>query len=456
MQKCIPIRYFIVPLAAVSLLVCNGADTFGFHQGGVGECEGCHTIHNSFEGFAVNPFLGAAGSSGNYLLKGSDQSSVCLNCHQKSLDTGPTVFHISTPSGEMPDGIPPKQMTPGGDFGWLKKTYTWFNSIGDSTIQRSPANAHGHNIVALDYGYDMDYDTPTAPGGTYPSSSMSCISCHDPHGRYRRVDGYGTITTSALPIKGSGSLASKPEPDSSGAVGVYRLLGGSGYYPQSVGPGNAFIANPPNAVAPDTYNRSEATTQTRVAYGTGMSEWCRNCHPTIHVSTTDTFMHAAGNQAGVIQVGGALGADIAAWYDQYVNDGNLNGGNEANAFLSLVPFEIGSSDYRLVLKPIVTATPTKGPSLTDGTPAVMCLSCHRAHASGWDWAMRWNNRAPAAATTPLITTSLGSYTEGSTIAPVGQGRTEVEATAAYDNIPSSFFAAGQKPLCFKCHQTGTK
>ena len=61
-------------------------------------------------------------------------------------------------------------MTPGGDFGWLKKTYTWFNVVGSTTIQQSPGNRHGHNIVALDYGYDMDYDKPTAPGGSYPSA----------------------------------------------------------------------------------------------------------------------------------------------------------------------------------------------------------------------------------------------------------------------------------------------
>src|SRR5450631_1914554 len=242
----------------------------------------------------------------------------------------------------MPAGLPPRQMTPGGDFGWLKKSYTWFNTLGSTTILQSTGNSHGHNIVALDYGYDMDYDKPKAPGGTYPSSAMACTSCHDPHGRYRR-NFDGSISTASVPIKGSGSLSRSASPDPQSAVGVYRLLGGIGYYPKSLGPGNAFSYNPPAAVAPDVYNRAENVTQTRVAYGSGMSEWCRNCHADIHTPAVPTSLkHPAGS------IGGTLGVTIAGWYDQYVKDGDLSG-IESNAFLSLVPFEIGSTDYTMIL-----------------------------------------------------------------------------------------------------------
>ena len=36
----------------------------------------------------------------------------------------------------------------------------------------------------------------------------------------------------------------------------------------------------------------------------------------------------------------------------------------------------------------------------DGDENVMCLSCHRAHASGWDDALRWNDSAMAHAPSP--------------------------------------------------------
>src|SRR6185369_16732325 len=139
--------------------------------------------------------------------------------------------------------------------------------LGASTLS-SPGDKHGHNIAAQDYGYYADAYNNSAPGGYYPATSLGCTSCHDPHGTYRRKAD-GSFSTTGAPIKGSGSLAASADPDALNNVGVYRLLGGVGYQPKSLGGGFAFGNNPPAAVAPDTYNRSESATQTRVAYGTG-------------------------------------------------------------------------------------------------------------------------------------------------------------------------------------------
>lgn len=426
-------------LVAGVVMSAGGKAVYAFHRGGVGECEGCHTMHNSYEGQPLSA-TSPVGMSGKYLLKGSDQSSVCLNCHQKTGDIGPTMFHVSTADTDMPYGTPPRQLTPGGDFGWLKKTYTWIPSLGSPT-QTSIGDNHGHNIVAQDYGYFPDAYRTTSPGGSYPTMYLGCTSCHDPHGIYRRMSD-GSIATSGATIKGSGSLVSSADPDPQEAVGVYRLLGGAGYKPASLSGGLAFSYNPPAAVAPDSYNRSESLTQTRVAYGSGMSDWCRNCHANIHTDATSPLVkHPAGNP------GGNMSVDYTNYYDQYVKDGDMTG-IEANAYLSLVPFEVGTSNYA-TLKSIVTNTPTKGPSTTDGTPAVMCLSCHRAHASGWDGSMRWNNE-----TTNIVFN--GKYSqETDSFQPYGQGRTELEALKAYYDIPETLFSATQRPLCYKCHAAGT-
>ena len=58
------------------------------------------------------------------------------------------------------------------------------------------------------------------------------MSCHDPHGKYRILSA-GVQGTTGKPIRESGSYGA--EPDATTAVGVYRLLGGAGYYPESVG-----------------------------------------------------------------------------------------------------------------------------------------------------------------------------------------------------------------------------
>jgi hypothetical protein len=117
-----------------------------------------------------------------------------------------------------------------------------------------------------------------------------------------------------------------------------------------------------------------------------------------------------------------------------------------SSYSSLVPFETGSTNYAS-LKQLVADTPTAGPDAVGGTPAVMCLSCHRAHASGWDGATRWNTR------TGNIVHN-GAYSqEGEPYQPYGQGRSELEAAAAYYNTLVSKFSTTEPGLCNKCHAT---
>lgn len=427
---------YCIMLCTALAVIFFGSDTgWAFHSGGVGECDGCHSIHNSREGMATVTNALPTGTSNVSLLKGSDAGSTCLNCHQQSGDAGPTTYHVSTPQSEIPPGIPPKQLSPGGDFGWLKKTYSWVPSFG-SPMEYSYGDSHGHNIIAMDYGYVQDSYRVTAPGGSYPASSLTCTSCHDPHGKYRR-NSDGSITSTGLPIKDSGSYVDSPDPDGQTSVGAYRMLGGIGYSPKSLGNAFAFSASPPVVLSPTIYNKSETTGPTRIAYGQGMSEWCRNCHSSIH--TSSPFEHKASSSDGKLE------GSIISYYNQYVKTGDLTG-TEMTAYSSLVPFEIGTTNYP-TLRNIITTTPTKGPSTADGSPAVMCLTCHRAHAGGWDQMTRWNNRS-----TYIVYN--GFYSQaGSAYQPYGQGRSELEALKAYYDTPASTFSPLQTTLCSKCHAT---
>jgi len=412
------IQLSLIVFAALVFAVGSGGTVFAFHSGGVAECGGCHSVHTP-----------APGST--FLLKQNDQSSTCLNCHQIRGDTGPSSFHISTDEADMPQGSPPLQLTPGGDFGWLKKNYTY---TADGVAVTEDGSTHGHNIVAIDYNYQPDPVNVLAPGGTFPAAALACNSCHDPHGRYRRLSD-GTVAMTTAPIIASGSYDDSPVPGAGEAVGVYRLLAGSGYTKE----GLTFNGNPA-AVTPAVYNRSESATQTRTAYGAATTgghdtwgNWCAVCHPD---------MHSAGNTVHAVDEG--LGTDIAALYYSYIKSGDMTG-SAATSFLSLVPFAENTSDYAAL------ATHAKNDDSQLGGPAssdqVMCLSCHRAHASGWENMLRWNNAA-----TFIVYNSNWPGTDTTPAVPeFAMGRLSAETRAAnYDRVATTF-ATYQRVLCNKCH-----
>ncbi len=402
-------KLFKIAITAAFAFAATSA--YAFHAGGVAECGGCHSMHSPAPG-------------GSFLLVGTDQSSACLTCHELAGLTVPSSYHISTAPGDMPAGTAPAQRGPGGDFGWLKKTYT--TVVRGNTLTEA-GEEHGHNIIAADKGYVADSQHTVSPGGSYPNAQFHCNSCHDPHGKYRRAVG-DTVATTGLPIKTSGSYnnATLNEPDATAAVGVYRLLAGNGYEPVSAIPGAGFPGVPPAKVA-SSYNRSEAASQTRVAYGivsaagnATWGNWCGACHGA---------MHSSGNY--VHPVDQALGSVIAANYNAYVMSGNMNG-SSTTSFSSLAPF---ATDAGATYNTLNTAsTTTQGPGTAD---QVNCLSCHRAHASGWAHMLRYDME--------------GTFMVQNGVYPPAEGKTPAEVQAAYYDRPATLFATYQRVWCNKCH-----
>jgi hypothetical protein len=382
----------------------------------------------------------------NYLLKASDQSSTCLVCH-----SGATLSNYTVMTNPIPTASAPVNRTPGGDFAWLGKSYP-----ASGLAPASIAERHGHNVIALDFGLVADTTLTTAPGGSYSangSNNFGCQSCHDPHSSARIVDGNGTIQynklgSATVPITGSGSYGAPPT--SAGAVGVYRLLGGIGYLPLSYPGGPAFVNDPPNAVAPVAYNRTESATETRVAYGKGMSEWCANCHTLIHDNNTGSsntaFIHPAGNGAlltAAANVGGTS-ATIQAIYNAYKMTGDLTN-TQPKSYTSMVPYEEGTSVIvTLAGHADTTGTQTSGP--ITGTETVMCLSCHRAHATGFNSISRWNNNAEM-----LTVAGLWPDAGNAASSSYSNGMPMADYQAAMYDRPATNYATFQRSLCNKCH-----
>jgi len=422
-----------------------------FHSGGVGQCEGCHSMHNSFGGSANvsgRPFGAGAGA---YLLKANDSSGVCLNCHEGA-DVAPNGYHVST-SGVYPyDGTTPVEMTPGGDFAWLKKTMNM--TIGGTAVpDGNVGQRHGHNIVAYDFGYYEDTRLSMAPGGTYPSNALGCQSCHDPHGRYRRFAD-GSYSTSGLPTYGSGSYSGGDSPVAGvAAVGSYRMLAGINYQPKSLAGSFAFVNNPPDAAVSTDYNRSEANSQTGIAYGRGMSEWCVNCHTDMLLGAYSTGHSVAEMQSHPVGNSAKLTAGVVTIYNSYVSSGVMTNTNPAAAFSNITPFEIGTNDYSALRGYAVTSASYTDQSMPAASVNnnVMCLTCHRAHASGFDNALRWSNLS----TFLTIADASGNavYDTSITDSTNNRGYSPEQQQNAYNGRPATVFGPYQRSYCDKCHAT---
>ena len=417
------LRIGLVVLTAALTLVGLTSTAYAFHSGGVAECAGCHNMHEA---------------TGLHLLEAVDASSTCLNCHE-----GSGGYHVATPNADtVTTGM--TNLTPGGDFGWIKKDYTWNPGWAP---QNEDGDRHGHNIIAADpaFNYVQDATNVLSPGGAYPRGLMACTSCHDPHAQGRRLAD-GNVAMTGAPIAASGSYPGG-EPTATTAVGLYRILAGPGYTTDSVTYDGA-----PVAKVPSSYNRSEDTTQTRVAYGwsdpaaTGTSgqeswsEWCGTCHGAFHQNGFDASTDLAHPTDGL------LGATVAGNYNKYVGSGDW-GNTVATSYLSLVPYVENSSDYAfLATKAVNDGTVTTGP---DANQRIGCLSCHRAHASGWEYALRWDYEIE------LIVVN-GEWPGTDAVGEAGEakwakGRTQAERLAAYNDIPANTFATYQRSLCNKCH-----
>lgn len=223
-------------LLAAICLVMSGS-TYAFHDHGVANCNGCHTMHNSEDGVFVDP----DNETGNaWLLKESTPSDVCLGCH-------------ATRSGAVFSADP---LAPSSEKGAGNFTFLLEDNINDGYKGASnpiSGSAAGHNLNAPGHGLAADGTVLTSPGGSFSSSVMGCTSCHDPHGN-----------------------------------ADFRMLYGAG---DDVQDGEATFAN----AAPDAEGISLYGSETNVnhtAYKGGMSAWCGNCHGDFHNS--GNLLHPSG------------------------------------------------------------------------------------------------------------------------------------------------------------------
>jgi len=226
------------------------------------------------------------------------------------------------------DPLAPPAMRAAGNFVFLLEDN--LNDGHGGATDPIPGDAAGHNLWATGHGVDVDATLTQAPGGTFPASVMGCTSCHDPHG-----------TTD------------------------FRFLYGAGRVVQA---GVATFTNPaPTAEGVSIF--APVSNGNHTAYQGGMSAWCANCHGDFHQENGGAdLIHPSGS---------ALGGTIAQTYNLYNGTIDQTGGAAATAYIEAVPFDDAANGRN------TTAGPT-------ASSQVMCLTCHRAHATSAPDAGRWD------------------------------------------------------------------
>lgn len=321
-----------------------------------GVCAGCHVMHASQLGSA----LPATGPEG-YLLRNN-----CLGCHTGTNDgtnTTPYVYKTTDPGAAI---------LAGGNF--------WFSENGVS-------DRKGHNpLVAGVLAKDPDLATP--PGwkaagfaangqvGTIDGTAGKELTCSGVYGCHGRHDG----TAEAMHHANSTGTAATVDGSTLGKS--FRFLKGikggedDDYEYEVAVDHNVYIgANRAVGAADDTSGGTDT-----------MSYFCAECHG---------IFHSGAGTEGVATA--TLGSP---WLRHPVDFSMSNAGEYAgyNTYNAAVP--VATSDTATATTDFdVTTAP-----LTDRI--VMCLSCHRAHASPYDAALRWN---PALVSAGAGASSVGCF-----------------------------------------------
>ncbi|MBW1678121.1 MAG: hypothetical protein JRJ79_16350 [Deltaproteobacteria bacterium] len=301
-----------------------------------GECVNCHTMHNSQMGGEMAYDFSGTTFSKTATPKPTLLIYSCVGCHTRA----------GTDTSTIDGGVPivfnvtdPVKPLAGGNFHYLTA-----DGQGD---------ASGHNVLGI-VGQGALGLTP--PGGTAMDAQLRCAGTYGCHGNRSETDQLEAMKTAHHTNDTGGITAT--------SVGLsYRfLLGVKGAELNEEGykwEQNADSTHHNGYYGVSAYNDSDT-----------ISYLCGKCHGNFHAHTA---------------LGGASQVGTGSPWLRHPTDKLLSGGEYANY-----------TTYNVLAPPALDTPSTSTDNIT-GKAIVMCLSCHRAHASPYYKMIRWNYRGDGGA-----------------------------------------------------------
>jgi cytochrome c553 len=435
------IAFMVAPVfaAAPSADVNTGPLTQQYHSYDGLICTDCHTMHGSENGANINAGAGTGQWTGTggfrELLYKGDWTDMCLSCHKQGYNTSatadlPSVVNSgwTAPIVMTLDGVDPANVSmPAGDF---------FYSNADPKKGHNPAYTKGSMATAT--SKLMAADTvlgSTPPGGSITDAEWSCHSCHGMHSRFsgsytawrqikRKVNnlvttgdvsGFGVETTA-----GGETQNALYEPIKSNSRG--DIVGG-------VNNTNYVNLRKDLQALQGADLLADYSDTNKNVYQGGFSSFCSACHGAFHGTLTTEGGTDNAQTAGVwskhptnLEMGPVTGTrkyGITTYKAAVQNAQNTNPNPAGYDFR----YPLVKADADFTVKSLVSSM-TDSSTLANGD-RLMCLTCHKAHASQYENMTRWDTNAHSF---------------------IANGATDFEGQVSTGDNP----AYG----CGKCHQKG--
>ncbi|MHB8810615.1 MAG: cytochrome c3 family protein [Desulfobulbaceae bacterium] len=338
-------KIFVAKLALAGVVGVAAALASG--TAGAADCSACHTMHNSQGG---NPMRFDSGVTPLPILLRDD----CIGCHSglntaaSLLTSPPRVIGTAAPTYTPVTGGAGAANTTlaGGDFWWVN----------------NGSDAKGHNVVLVSAA-DATLSTP--PGGSAPAQ-VACAGTSGCHGNPATANALASLEGAHHALHGNGfaqTTATTVGNSFRYLLGTYGAEDSDWQFTESTTDHNKYIG-------------LQRTAANATADPSTISGLCARCHGAYHNTV-------GGDDAFGINEDNTNFAN-GNWIRHPTDYAMPNAGEYAGYTTYQPETPVGR---------IAANIAVAGDNVGAGNRIVLCVSCHRAHGSPYDDALRWTYSA---------------------------------------------------------------